>query len=60
MFEIASYLYLPAATSVSFDNFIVLVEFSAVSLVSEDALVTNKSSSIINSALLATALSYVL
>ena len=60
MFEIASYSYLPVATSVSFDKFIVLVKFSAVSLISEDALVTNKSSSIVNSALLAMALSYVL
>ena len=60
IFEIASYLYSPAATSVPFDNFIVLVKLSAVSLVSEVALVTNKSSSIVNSALLAVALSYAL
>ena len=60
IFEIASYLYTPAATSVPFDNFIVFVELSAVSLVSEDAFVTNKSSFIVRSALLAVALSYVL
>ena len=55
IFEIASYLYLPAATSVPFNNFIVFVELSAVSLVSEVAFVTNKSSFIISSALLAVA-----
>ena len=55
IFEIASYLYSPAATSVPFDNLIVLVKLSAVSLVSEVAFVTNKSSFIISSALLAVA-----
>ena len=60
IFEIASYLYPPAATSVPFNNFIVLAELSVVSLVSEVAFVTNKSSFIIRSALLAVALSYVL
>ena len=60
IFEIASYLYTPAATSVPFDNFIVFVDLSAVSLVSKDAFVTNKSSFIVRSALLAVALSYVL
>ena len=55
IFEIASYLCSPAATSVPFDNLIVLVKLSAVSLVSEVAFVTNKSSFIISSALLAVA-----
>jgi len=55
IFEIASYLYSLGATSVPFDNLIVLVELSAVSFVSEVALVTNKSSSIFKSALLAVA-----
>ena len=55
IFEIASYLYSLGATSLPFNNFIVFVELSVVSLVSEVALVTNKSSFILNSALLAVA-----